>query len=81
VVDRQEKKARFVPVTLGIVNESQAEILKPELSGAVITLGQHLLEDGANIILPNEMSQADPQRRVDETDSAPGKKPAAGERT
>ena len=60
VIDYQEKKARFVPVTLGIVNESRAEILKPELTGAVITLGQHLLEDGANIILPDEMSKADP---------------------
>jgi RND family efflux transporter MFP subunit len=81
MVDREEKKARFVPVTLGIVNEARAEILKPELSGAVITLGQHLLEDGASIILPNEMSKADPQRRGNETDLVPDQKPAAGERT
>jgi RND family efflux transporter MFP subunit len=81
VVDRQEKKARFVPVTLGIVNETVAEILKPQLTGAVVTLGQHLLEDGANIILPDDMPNADVQRRKDEKDSAPVQKPAAGEKT
>jgi RND family efflux transporter MFP subunit len=81
VVDRQEKKARFIPVTLGIVNEARAEILKPELSGEVVTLGQHLLEDGANIILPNEMSKADLQPRAGKTSSEPGRKAAAGDRT
>jgi len=81
VVDRQEKKARFIPVTLGIVNEARAEILKPELTGEVVTLGQHLLEDGANIILPNEMSKVDLQPRAGKTSSPPGRKPAAGDRT
>jgi RND family efflux transporter MFP subunit len=81
VVDRQEKKVRFIPVTLGIVNEARAEILKPELSGEVVTLGQHLLEDGANIILPNEMSKADLQPRAGKTSSEPGRKAAAGDRT
>jgi RND family efflux transporter MFP subunit len=81
VVDRQEKKVRFIPVTLGIVNEARAEILKPELSGEVVTLGQHLLEDGASIILPNEMSKVDLQPRAGKTSSPPGRKAAAGERT
>ena len=80
LVDAQQKKARFVPVTVGIVNETRAEILKPQLAGAVITLGQHLLEDGANIILPEEMSKADSQsQQAVETNLAPDKKPAAGE--
>jgi multidrug efflux pump subunit AcrA (membrane-fusion protein) len=80
VVDAQQKKARFVPVTVGVVNESRVEILKPQLAGDVVTLGQHLLEDGANIILPNEMSKADTQnQQAVETNSAPGKQPAAGE--
>ena len=81
VVDSKEKKARFIPVTLGIVNETRAEILKPQLTGAVITLGQHLLEDGANIILPDENSKADPRSQAVKTNSAPGKKPSAGEKT
>ena len=81
LADLQEKKARFVPVTLGIVNETQAEIIEPKLSGAVITLGQHLLEDGAVIILPNETTKSDPQRQAGKTNSAPDKRPVAGERT
>jgi RND family efflux transporter MFP subunit len=81
VVDRQEKKARFVPVTLGIVNETQAEIIEPKLTGAVITLGQHLLEDGAAIILPNETTKEDPQRQAGKTNSAPDKRSVAGDRT
>ena len=52
VADRQELKAHFVPVTLGIVNNEWAEVLEPPMSGWVVTLGQHLLEDGATIILP-----------------------------
>lgn len=46
------KKARFVPVELGIVNGELAEIVKPALSGWVVTLGHHLLEDGSSITLP-----------------------------
>jgi RND family efflux transporter MFP subunit len=50
--DLQEMKARFVPVTLGIVNGDSAEVLEPPLSGRIVTLGQHLLENGTSILLP-----------------------------
>jgi RND family efflux transporter MFP subunit len=53
LVDLQEKKARFVPVTIGIVNGSRAEIRHPSITGMVVSLGHHLLEDGASVILPN----------------------------
>ncbi|MGA1870692.1 MAG: efflux RND transporter periplasmic adaptor subunit [bacterium] len=53
IVDTETMSARFVPVTLGIVNGELAEVVNPPLSGLVITLGQHLLEDGAAIILPD----------------------------
>ncbi|MDP2645286.1 MAG: efflux RND transporter periplasmic adaptor subunit [Desulfobacterales bacterium] len=52
VVDDQQETARFLPVTTGIVDGNRIEILAPALSGSVITLGQHLLEDGAAIIVP-----------------------------
>ena len=52
VADRQNMKARFVPVTLGIINKGLAEVVSPPLSGGVVTLGQHLLEDGSAIRLP-----------------------------
>ena len=52
VANLEEKKAYFVPVFPGIINGTRAEIVKPSLSGYVVTLGHHLLEDGASIILP-----------------------------
>jgi RND family efflux transporter MFP subunit len=57
VIDPQEQKAGFVPVTLGIINHVQAEVLTPVLTGAVVTLGQHLLEDGNSVILPDNKDQ------------------------
>jgi multidrug efflux pump subunit AcrA (membrane-fusion protein) len=53
LVDSQEMKVRFVPVTLGIVNANVVEVVRPSLSGVVVTLGNHLLEDGSAVILPS----------------------------
>jgi RND family efflux transporter MFP subunit len=50
-------KARFVPVTRGIINGELAEIIEPEISGLVVTLGNHLLEDGSDIMLPKKEPQ------------------------
>ncbi|HCS47703.1 MAG TPA: efflux RND transporter periplasmic adaptor subunit [Candidatus Aminicenantes bacterium] len=53
LADIENKKARFQPVTVGIVEGERAEVLEPRLlSGYVVTLGHHLLEDGTTIILP-----------------------------
>ena len=54
VADTEKRKAAFVPVTLGITHNGLAEVLDPALSGAVVTLGQHLLEDGSPILLPRK---------------------------
>jgi RND family efflux transporter MFP subunit len=51
-VNMEEMTAQFVPVDLGIVNNERAQILAPPLTGQVVTLGHHLLEDGGAIILP-----------------------------
>lgn len=56
VVNPQEQKARFIPITLGIINGFQAEVLNPVITGAVVTLGHHLLEDGNPIVLPDKKS-------------------------
>lgn len=50
--------ARFTPVTVGVTSNGLAQILDPPLSGAVVTLGQHLLEDGSAIVLPEQASGA-----------------------
>jgi len=52
IADTQNLKARFVPVTTGIINGEIVEITEPEISGVVITMGNHLLEDGSDITLP-----------------------------
>jgi len=52
IADTQNLKAHFVPVTTGIINGEIVEITEPEISGLVITMGNHLLEDGSDITLP-----------------------------
>jgi len=52
IVDIGNLKARFVPVTTGIINGELAEITGPQISGIVVTMGNHLLEDGSGIVLP-----------------------------
>ncbi|MBN1575545.1 MAG: efflux RND transporter periplasmic adaptor subunit [Chitinispirillaceae bacterium] len=52
IVSGDEHVARFFPVTTGIVTPSYTEILSPQLTGLLVTLGQHLLDDGSPVILP-----------------------------
>ncbi|TFG92811.1 MAG: hypothetical protein E4H15_02830 [Syntrophobacterales bacterium] len=54
LVDEVQMQAKRVLVKLGIVNGNVAEIADPSISGFVVTVGQHLLEDGAAISLPGE---------------------------
>lgn len=51
-VDTREARARFVPVTLGIVGPGEAEVLEPPLESPVVTMGHHLLENGSPVLLP-----------------------------
>jgi RND family efflux transporter MFP subunit len=53
IVGPEGKTARFVPVTRGIVDSKITEIRTPVITGSVVVLGQHLLEDGASIIIPD----------------------------
>ena len=52
VADTKNLKAHFVPVTTGIINGEIVEITEPQISGLVITMGNHLLENGSSITLP-----------------------------
>jgi len=52
LADTAAMTVRFVPVTVGIVSGERMEIRAPRLAGSVVVLGQHLLEDGAAIVLP-----------------------------
>jgi RND family efflux transporter MFP subunit len=52
VVDDAGKTVRFVPVVLGILSGELAEVISPALAGVVVTVGQHLLDEGSAILLP-----------------------------
>jgi RND family efflux transporter MFP subunit len=53
LIDVEAKKAVFQPATVGIVEGDRAEIIEPaQLTGYVVTLGHHLLENGTALILP-----------------------------
>ncbi len=71
LANMENKKAHFQPIQVGIIEGERAEILDPSpLSGYVVTLGQHLLEDGVNIILPSS-----PPLSSDNQEPPPAKKP------
>jgi RND family efflux transporter MFP subunit len=50
-------RVSFVPVTVGIISGEVVEVLEPSTfagPGLVVTMGNHLLEDGSDIMLPEE---------------------------
>ncbi len=53
VVDPDTTAAAFVPVTIGVSDREFIQILDPSLSGHVVTLGQHLLDDGSSVRVEN----------------------------
>ncbi len=56
--DLAENKARFIRIKQGISNNGLVEVLTPKLSGDVITIGHHLLEEGSKILVPNRKSNS-----------------------
>jgi len=49
------RTVRFVPVTLGVANQDKVEIISPLKVKKVVAVGQHLLQDGSAILLPDEV--------------------------
>ena len=59
LADRETKKAEFRAATVGIVEGDRAEIVEPAgLTGYVVTLGHHLLENGTALILTEDAPAA-----------------------
>ncbi len=58
VASASMRRVRFVPVTTGIAVGEIVEVVEPQIMGDVVTLGNHLLEDGSRILLPTQGSQA-----------------------
>jgi RND family efflux transporter MFP subunit len=66
LIDADQQHAHFVPVKVGLIHGGRAEILEPQLSGMVVTLGQHLLQNGSPITLGVESNQLQ-HEKPDET--------------
>jgi RND family efflux transporter MFP subunit len=54
LADTEKMRAKLIPVEVGIISGDTAEIIKPAISGLVVTVGQHLLEDDSRITLPEK---------------------------
>jgi RND family efflux transporter MFP subunit len=53
LLSQDEKSVQFIPVVTGITGSGRTEIREPaHLSGKVVTLGHHLLQDGSEVFLP-----------------------------
>jgi RND family efflux transporter MFP subunit len=76
LADLEAGVAWFVPIEVGIVEGEMTEIRRPALSGLVVVLGQHLLEDGGRIVVPTQESKPAAATQGAATDSAT-KQPAA----
>jgi RND family efflux transporter MFP subunit len=63
VVKPGETTANYVPIQVGITTPDRTEIVSPRIDGLVVSLGQHLLEDGSTVILP-EITDTDTPERV-----------------
>lgn len=51
IVEGDPPTVRFEPVRIGIEGGERIQIIEPELSGRVVTLGQQMLEDGAPVVV------------------------------
>jgi len=82
LIDEGAATVRFVPIETGIVNGEYAEVVEPAISGKVVVMGQHLLEDGSKIIVPGESAspKIKPEKRDGEDDNPPDSGERAGRR-
>ncbi len=54
VADLEKNLANFVPIQVGFREGAKIEVASPTISGNVVVLGHHLLEDGSQIRLPGK---------------------------
>jgi RND family efflux transporter MFP subunit len=52
VVRQGETTVHLIPVSVGIETPDLTEVTEPIIDGLVVSLGQHLLEEGSPVILP-----------------------------
>ncbi len=62
LIDRQADTVEFVPVVTGASEDGWVQIIEPEIDGMVVTLGHHLLEDGASVTVVSDDAAPAPAR-------------------
>ncbi len=56
VLDASTQTVSWQVVKPGIQEDQRVQILEPELTGSVITLGQQMLDQGSSVIIPGKSS-------------------------
>lgn len=62
-----DQTVQYIEVVVGIRGREQVQIIKPEINGSVVTLGQHLLKEGSSIQIQN----ATPESAQEKGNTAP----------
>lgn len=62
LADGETMKAQFIPVELGIKTGNLVEVSSPTLSGLVVVMGQHLLNDGSALLIPGKEEIFSPRK-------------------
>ncbi len=75
LADPDTLKARLVAVTTGIISADRAEIVAPAIEGSVVTVGQHLLQDGSALTLIGHESDTLPGTVSGTADTLKGGRP------
>ena len=73
IADLEKMTTRFVPLKIGITSDDVVEVLAPEISGSVVSIGQHLLGEDSTIVLPESKPTAEGADEKKSTAPAGGK--------
>ncbi len=69
ILNSQTATVNFVPITIGIITRDYTEVTAPILNDLVVTLGQHMLMDGSQVILP-EFADTSKNKNTDDSNSS-----------
>jgi RND family efflux transporter MFP subunit len=72
LLNQKDMKVEFIPVETGIVTSELVEIVSPPIDGYVVTLGQHLLDKGSSVVLPEKKENSS---IISENAKQPGQTP------
>ncbi len=63
-VNPQDQKVKFVPIKIGIQNKDNIEVLSPDITGEVITVGQDRLNDDTSVTTADKAKSGKKEKRA-----------------